>query len=120
MDGGHGSDILATDSSSRTSPATPFKSMAEVVALSKKEPNKWNYGTSGIGGPAMTDLLGGQVPILFSSPGPSVGAVKGGMDAINATGCDVEILAPAQTVERIKADAAKWGRVVRDANIKAE
>jgi len=192
-------------------PATPFKSMAEVVALSKKEPNKWSYGTSGVGGPhhlsgeyfksvtgaqllhipykgggpAMTDLMGGQVPMLFSSLGPSVGAVKGGkiralavtsltrsaafpdvptmdelglkgfdstawygllgpaglppevvarwtqalaaaskdkagMDAINATGCDVEILAPAQTVERIKTDAAKWGRVVKDANIKAE
>jgi tripartite-type tricarboxylate transporter receptor subunit TctC len=192
-------------------PATPFKSMADVVALSKKEPNKWSYGTSGVGGPhhlsgeyfknvtgaqllhipykgggpAMTDLMGGQVPMLFSSLGPSVGAVKGGkvralavtsltrsaafpdvptmdelglkgfdstawygllgpaglppevvarwtqalataskdkagMDAINATGCDVEILAPAQTVERIKTDAAKWGRVVKEANIKAE
>ena len=179
--------------------------------LSKKEPNKWSYGTSGVGGPhhlsgeyfksvtgaqllhipykgggpAMTDLMGGQVPMLFSSLGPSVGAVKGGkiralavtsltrsaafpdvptmdelglkgfdstawygllgpaglpnevvarwtqalataskdktgMDAINATGCDVEILAPAQTIERIKTDAAKWGRVVRDANIKAD
>jgi len=192
-------------------PATPFKSMAEVVALSKKEPNKWSYGTSGVGGPhhlsgeyfksvtgaqllhipykgggpAMTDLMGGQVPMLFSSLGPSVGAVKGGkiralavtsltrsaafpdvptmdelglkgfdstawygllgpaglppevvarwtqalamaskdkagMDAINATGCDVEILPPAQTVERIRTDAAKWGRVVKEANIKAE
>ena len=192
-------------------PATPFRSMADVVALSKKEPNKWSYGTSGVGGPhhlsgeyfksvtgaqllhipykgggpAMTDLMGGQVPMLFSSLGPSVGAVKGGkiralavtslarsaafpdvptmdelglkgfdstawygllgpaglppevvarwtqalataskdkagMDAINATGCDVEILAPAQTVERIKTDAAKWGRVVREAGIKAE
>jgi tripartite-type tricarboxylate transporter receptor subunit TctC len=192
-------------------PATPFKSMADVVALTKKEPNKWSYGTSGVGGPhhlsgeyfknvtgaqllhvpykgggpAMTDLMGGQVPILFSSLGPSVGAVKGGkiralavtsltrsaafpdvptmdelglkgfdstawygllgpaglppevvarwtqalaaaskdkagMDAINATGCDVDILTPAQTVERIKTDSAKWGRVVKDANIKAE
>jgi len=192
-------------------PATPFKNMAEVVALSKKEPNKWSYGTSGVGGPhhlsgeyfksvtgaqllhvpykgggpAMTDLMGGQVPMLFSSLGPAVGAVKGGkiralavtsltrsaafpdvptmdelglkgfdstawygllgpaglpqevvtrwsqalaaaakdkagMDAINATGCDVDILSPAATAEKIKVDAAKWGKVVRDANIKAE
>jgi tripartite-type tricarboxylate transporter receptor subunit TctC len=200
-------------------PATPFKSMANVVALSKKEPNKWSYGTSGVGGPhhlsgeyfksvtgaqllhipykgggpAMTDLMGGQVPMLFSSLGPAVGAVKSGkiralavtslarsaafpdvptmdelgakdphlsalrgfdstawygllgpaglpaevvarwsqalakasqdkagMDAINATGCDVEILPPAQTAEKIKADAAKWGRVVKEANIRAE
>jgi tripartite-type tricarboxylate transporter receptor subunit TctC len=192
-------------------PATPFKSMAEVVALSKKEPNKWSYGTSGVGGPhhlsgeyfksvtgaqllhvpykgggpAMTDLMGGQVPMLFSSLGPAVGAVKAGkiralavtsltrsaafpdvptmdelglkgfdstawygilgpvglpaevvtrwsqalaaaskdkagMDAINATGCDVDILTPAATVEKIKVDAAKWGKVVKDANIRAD
>jgi tripartite-type tricarboxylate transporter receptor subunit TctC len=192
-------------------PATPFKSMGDVIAASKAEPNKWSYGTSGVGGPhhlsgeyfknvtgakllhipykgggpAMTDLMGGQVPMLFSSLGPAVGAVKSGkiralavtsltraaafpdvptmdelglkgfdstawygllgpaglpaevvtrwtqalakaatdkagMDSINATGCDAAILTPAQTVERIKNDHAKWGRVVKDANIKAE
>jgi tripartite-type tricarboxylate transporter receptor subunit TctC len=192
-------------------PSTPFKSMNDVIALSKKEPSKWSYGTSGVGGPhhlsgeyfksvtgaqllhipykgggpAMTDLMGGQVPMLFSSLGPSVGAVKAGkiralaitsltrsaafpdvptmdelglkgfdstawygllgpaglppevvarwtqalaaaakdkagMDAINATGCDVEILPPAATIERIKTDAAKWGKVVKDANIRAD
>ena len=192
-------------------PSTPFKNMADVIAASKREPAKWSYGTSGVGGPhhlsgeyfknvtgasllhipykgggpAMTDLMGGQVPMLFSSLGPAVGAVKGGkiralavtsltrsaafpdvptmdelglkgfdstawygllgpaglpaevvarwtqalakagadkagMDAINATGCDAEILPPAKTVERIKSDFAKWGRVVKDANIKAD
>jgi tripartite-type tricarboxylate transporter receptor subunit TctC len=192
-------------------PSTPFKSVQEVIERSKKEPDKWSYGTSGVGGPhhlsgeyfksatganllhvpykgggpAMTDLMGGQVPILFSSLGPAVGAVKSGkiralavtsltrsaafpdvptMDElgvkgfdstawygllapaglpqeaasrvtqalakagqdkelvarINATGCDTEILPPAQTVEKIKADYAKWGRVVKEASIKAE
>jgi tripartite-type tricarboxylate transporter receptor subunit TctC len=192
-------------------PSTPFQTVDDVVSLSKKQPNKWSYGTSGVGGPhhlsgeyfksvtgadllhvpykgggpAMTDLMGGQVPILFSSLGPAVGAVKSGkiraiavtspqrsqafpdvptmqeaglkgfdstawygilgpaglpqevvakwtqalakagadkavMDQITATGCDAEILPPAKTVERIKADYAKWGRVVRDANIKAD
>lgn len=192
-------------------PSTPFQSVDDVVSRSKKEPNKWSYGTSGVGGPhhlsgeyfksvtgadllhvpykgggpAMTDLMGGQVPILFSSLGPAVGAVKSGkiraiavtspqrsqafpnvptmqeaglkgfdstawygilgpaglpqevvakwtqalakasadkavMDQITATGCDAEILSPARTVERIKADYAKWGRVVKDANIKAD
>jgi tripartite-type tricarboxylate transporter receptor subunit TctC len=192
-------------------PSTPFKSVADVITLSKREPNKWSYGTSGVGGPhhlsgeyfksvtgaqllhvpykgggpAMTDLMGGQVPMLFSSLGPSVGAVKGGkiralavtslkrsaafpdvptmdeagirgfestawygvlgpagltaevvarltsamqragqdkalIEQINATGCDAEILAPAQTVEKIKADSAKWGKVVKEANIKAD
>jgi len=192
-------------------PSTPFQSVSEVIDLSKKEPNKWSYGTSGVGGPhhlsgeyfksvtgakllhvpykgggpAMTDLMGGQVPMLFSSLGPAVGAVKSGkiralavtsmqrsaafptvptmdevglkgfdstawygllgpaglpqevvarwtqalakagadkavMEQINATGCDAEILPPAKTVERIKADYEKWGRVVRDANIRAD
>lgn len=192
-------------------PSTPFRSVADVINLSKKEPNKWSYGTSGVGGPhhlsgeffksvtgaqllhvpykgggpAMTDLMGGQVPMLFSSLGPSVGAVKGGkiralavtslkrsaafpdvptmdeaglkgfestawygllgpaglpaevvtrmtgalqrasqdkalVDSINATGCDTEILNPAQTVQKIKTDSAKWGTVVKEANIKAE
>ena len=84
--------------------STPFKSMQEVIERSKKEPNKWSYGTSGVGGPhhlsgeyfksvtgadllhvpykgggpAMTDLMGGQIPMLFSSLGPAVGAVRSG------------------------------------------
>ena len=192
-------------------PSTPFKSMKEVIDASKREPNKWSYGTSGVGGPhhlsgeyfksvtgasllhvpykgggpAMTDLMGGQIPMLFSSLGPAVGAVKAGkirplavtsltrsaafpdvptMDElglkgfdstawygllgpaglpqevvsrltqalaragqdkdlvtrINATGCDTEILPPAQTVEKIKTDFEKWGRVVKEAKIRAE
>src|SRR5207247_1238973 len=137
------------------------------------------------GGPAMTDLMGGQIPLLCSSLGPAVGAVKSGkiralavtspqrsaafpdvptmnevglkgfdstawygvlgpaglpqevvtrwtqalaragtdkpaMAQITATGCDAEILTPAQTLEKIKSDHAKWGRVVRDANIRAD
>jgi len=192
-------------------PSTPFNSVADVIAASKKEPARWSYGTSGVGGPhhlsgelfknvtganllhvpykgggpAMTDLMGGQVPMLFSSLAPAVGAVKGGKirplavtsplrsaafpdvptmdeaglkgfdstawygllgpaglapevatrlsqalaragedktmrEQINATGCDVQILSPGQTVDRIKADYAKWGRVVKEANIKMD
>jgi tripartite-type tricarboxylate transporter receptor subunit TctC len=192
-------------------PSTPFRSVQDVLDLSKRDPNKWSYGTSGVGGPhhlsgeyfksvtgaqllhvpykgggpAMTDLMGGQIPMLFSSLGPAVGAVKSGkiralavtsltrsaafpdvptMDElglkgfdstawygllgpaglpreaverltqalakagadqdlvarINATGCDTEILSPAQTVEKIKADYLKRGRVVKEANIKPE
>ncbi len=48
------------------------------------------------------------------------GADKAVLDQINATGCDTEILPPAKTVEKIRADHAKWGRVVKEANIRAE
>jgi tripartite-type tricarboxylate transporter receptor subunit TctC len=192
-------------------PSTPFQNVGDVISLSKKEPNKWSYGTSGVGGPhhlsgeyfksvtgadllhvpykgggpAMTDLMGGQIPLLFSSLGPAIGAVKSGkiralavtspqrsqafpdvptmdeaglkgfdstawygilgpaglpqqvvarwtqalakagadqavMNQITATGCDAEILPPVQTVRKITADYAKWGRVVREANIRAD
>jgi tripartite-type tricarboxylate transporter receptor subunit TctC len=133
----------------------------------------------------MTDLMGGQIPMLFSSLAPAVGAVKSGkirplavtsparsaalpevptmdelgikgfdstawygllgpaglpqevvtrwtqalakagadkpvMDQISATGCDAAILPPAKTIEKLRADYAKWGKVVRDANIRAD
>ena len=87
-----------------THPSVPAQSVAELVALTKREPVKWSYGTSGIAGPhhmsgeyfksftganllhipykggapAMTDLIGGQVPVMFSSLGPAVGPVKNG------------------------------------------
>ena len=48
------------------------------------------------------------------------GADKNLLDQINATGCDTEILSPAKTIERIRADHEKWGRVVKEANIRAE
>ena len=192
-------------------PSTPFRSVKDVIEITTREPDKWSYGTSGVGGPhhlsgeyfksvtgakllhvpykgggpAMTDLMGGQIPMLFSSLGPAVGAVKSGkiralavtslsrsaafpdvptmdevglkgfdstawygilgpaglpaevvsrwtqalarvgvdkaaLEPINATGCDAEILPPEKTIDKIKADSAKWARVVREASIKAE
>src|SRR5262245_50882728 len=32
-------------------PSTPFQSVKDVIDGSKKEPSKWSYGTSGVGGP---------------------------------------------------------------------
>ena len=192
-------------------PTTPFHSVEDVITISKREPDKWSYGTSGVGGPhhlsgeyfksvtgarllhvpykgggpAMTDLMGGQIPMLFSSLGPAVGAVKSGkvralavtspqrsaafpdvptmqeaglkgfdstawygllgpaglpqevvsrwtralakigadkaaLEPINATGCDAEILPLDRTMEKIRADHTKWGRVVKEATIKPE
>ena len=39
---------------------------------------------------------------------------------VEAATFDAEILSPAKTSERIKVDYEKWGRVVREANIRAE
>ena len=35
-------------------------------------------------------------------------------------GCDAEFLNPAQTLDKLKSDHAKWGKVIRDAGIRAE
>ena len=74
--------------------------------------------------------LPGQPLIIEYRPGNAGGVAmefiakagtdKAGMDAINATGCDAEILPPAQTVDKIKTDFVKWGRVVKDANIRTD
>jgi tripartite-type tricarboxylate transporter receptor subunit TctC len=192
-------------------PSSPFKSVADVVAAAKKEPDKWSFGTSGVAGPhhlsgelfksftgvnllhipykggapAMNDLMGNQVPMLFSSQSPALGPyntgkiralavtslkrsgafpdvptldelgykgfdstgwfelagpagmapevvarlsqalLKAGEDKnlqeqLKQLGCDAEFMTPAQTLDKIKSDHAKWGKVIKDANIKAD
>lgn len=75
-----------------THPTVPVKTLKDLIALARAKPDQLNYATSGIGsaghlaavllesmakikmvhipykggGPAITDLLGGQVPIFFS------------------------------------------------------
>ncbi len=84
-------------------PALPVKSVKEFIALAKKRPGELNYGTSSHGGsthlaaalfnlvakikttqipykgggPAVIDLLGGQVQFFFSVPVNVVTHVKG-------------------------------------------
>ena len=207
----HVGHVCSTGSMLVVHPGTPFKSVAEVIAAARKEPDKWSYGTSGIAGPnhlageyfksvtgvnllhipykggapAMTDLMGGQVPMLFSSLAPVVGPLKSGrLRALAVTsprrsgafpdvptmnevglkgfdstgwfelmgpaglpaevvarlsqallkagedknlqeqylqmGCDAEFLNPAQTLDKLKSDHAKWGKVIKDAGIKAD
>ncbi len=192
-------------------PNSPAKDIKSLVALAKKDPAKWSYGTSGVGGvghlageqfkgaakldishipykggnPAMTELLGGHVPFLFSSLGAAAAQIQSGkivaladtaskrssmfpkvptmaesgfpgfdatiwfgivgpaglpknvMDtlapalskimkdpaiiaAIKREGYEPMDFTPQQTADRIKSDYAKWGKTVKDANIKAE
>jgi tripartite-type tricarboxylate transporter receptor subunit TctC len=74
-------------------PSVPAKTVAELIALAKKQPGKMSFGSAGVGGanhlsgelfkmlaqvdimhvpykgaaPAMTDLLGGHIPMMFDS-----------------------------------------------------
>jgi tripartite-type tricarboxylate transporter receptor subunit TctC len=94
-------------------PSFPAKTVAEMIAMARKEPGKHNLGTSAIGtgsylsaelfksmagvdmqivpykgtGPVMNDLLGGHVPVAFGVLPPALGPLSGGMlRAIAVTG----------------------------------
>jgi tripartite-type tricarboxylate transporter receptor subunit TctC len=91
----------------------PVNSVQDLIALAKKEPDKLNYASAGVGsgihlssvyfaseagirlthipykgsGPALTDLVGGHVAIYFSSMPPAIGLVKEGkVRALAVTG----------------------------------
>ena len=88
-----------------TPPNSPAADIPQMVALMKKQPADWSYGTSGVGGvghlageqfkaaagvpalthipykggaPAVAELMGNHVPVLFSSLGSAIAHVNGG------------------------------------------
>jgi len=94
-------------------PALPAKTVKELVAIAQAHPGQLDYASAGTGssshiaaelfrmvakinithvpykgnGPAMSDLLGGQVPMMFNNLAPSVAQVKAGkLRALAVTG----------------------------------
>ena len=94
-------------------PSVPAKTLAEFVKLANSRPGGIAYGTSGVGsaghlagelfrltakvnlthvpykggGPAMSDLLGGQIPSVFASATTATPQVKSGkLRALGSTG----------------------------------
>jgi tripartite-type tricarboxylate transporter receptor subunit TctC len=85
-------------------PSFPAKTVADVIAMAKKQPGKLNLGTSAMGtggymcaelfksdadikvaiipykgtAPVMNDLIGGQVPMAFGVLPPALGNLKAG------------------------------------------
>ena len=86
-------------------PSVPAKTLPEFIAYAKANPGKLSYGSGGVGGithitaelfkqeaggldivhvpyrgvaPALIDLLGGQVQVLFVNPAPSIGYIGTG------------------------------------------
>jgi tripartite-type tricarboxylate transporter receptor subunit TctC len=85
-------------------PAVPAKTVKDLVAIAKASPGKLNYASSGTAsivhlagelfnlsagvktvhipykgtGPALNDLLGGQIDMMFASPVPTIPHVKAG------------------------------------------
>ncbi|MCC8955801.1 tripartite tricarboxylate transporter substrate binding protein [Bradyrhizobium sp. Pear77] len=86
-------------------PSVPAKTIAEFVAYAKKNPGKLNFGSAGTGGtvhlagemfkqmagvemthvpykgagPALTDLLSGNIQLMFDTLGTALPPVKSGM-----------------------------------------
>jgi tripartite-type tricarboxylate transporter receptor subunit TctC len=102
-------------------PSVPVHSVAELIALAKKEPGKIDFASTGIGtsthlaavlfatmadiklnavpykgvAPAVTDLLGGQVALMFCPMASVVGQVRAGsLRAIAVTGAKRSSLFP--------------------------
>lgn len=94
-------------------PKVAASNAAELVALAKKDPEKLTYSSSGVGGnnhlagalfaeaadiklthvpykgtgPALADVISGQITMNFSSLPPAVGQIKGGnLRALAVTG----------------------------------
>jgi tripartite-type tricarboxylate transporter receptor subunit TctC len=94
-------------------PSFPAKTVADVIAIAKREPGKLNFGTSAVGtggyltaeyfksvagldmtiipyrgtAPLMSDLIGGHVPVSFGVLPPAIGNIQSGsLRAIAVTG----------------------------------
>lgn len=94
-------------------PSVPVGHLQELIAFAKSRPGQLNYATSSIGGsthlaaaifesrvgvrmqhvpykgggPALADLVGGQVQLMFATPPPSIPHVKSGrLKAIAVSG----------------------------------
>jgi tripartite-type tricarboxylate transporter receptor subunit TctC len=85
-------------------PSVPATTLPELIAYAKANPGKLSYGSGGVGGithitpelfkmmagvdmvhvpyrgvaPALTDLLGGQVQVLFANPAQSIQYIRAG------------------------------------------
>ena len=113
-------------------PSFPAKTVAELVAYAKANPGKINFGSAGIGtvghitgeyfaqatgiqivhipykgtGPAMSDLLGGHIPMSFSPIATTAANVKAGLLA-----CACRDVAPSQQIIARRADHDRSRRV---------
>jgi len=131
-------------------PLLPVKTIPEFIAYGKANPGKINMGSGGIGStghvagalfnmraglnialvpyrgeaPAMTDLLAGQVQIVFTTPGSAMSYVKAGtMRALAVTSAvRMDVLPEVPTVAETLPDyeATSWAGIGAPAHTPAE
>ena len=131
-------------------PTLPAKTVSEFITYAKANPGKVNMGSGGIGStghvagelfnmmaglklahvpyrgeaPAMTDLLAGQVQVVFSTPGSAISYVRAGtLRALAVTGAarmDVLPDVPAIAEPLPGYDAVSWAGIGAPAGTPAE
>jgi tripartite-type tricarboxylate transporter receptor subunit TctC len=131
-------------------PSLPAKTIAEFIAYAKANPGKINMGSGGIGStghvagalfnmmaglkialvpyrgeaPAMTDLLAGQVQVVFSTPGSVMSYVKAGtLRALAVTSAArMDVLPDLPTIAETLPDyeATSWAGIGAPAHTPAE
>jgi tripartite-type tricarboxylate transporter receptor subunit TctC len=106
------SGLVEIDHALILNPAVPVSNVKELIALAKEKPGQLNYGTYGVGSsghlnmemfktmtgtnmvpvhykgatPAMQDVMGGQIQLMFVSTGSGMPQVKAGTVKMIAVG----------------------------------
>jgi tripartite-type tricarboxylate transporter receptor subunit TctC len=131
-------------------PAFPAKTVAEFIAYARSNPGKINMGSGGVGStghvagelfnmmadlkiahvpyrgeaPSVTDLLGGQIQVMFSTPGSVINFVKAGtlrpLAVTSAKRMDVLPDVPALAETLPDYDAVSWAGIGAPAGTPAE
>jgi tripartite-type tricarboxylate transporter receptor subunit TctC len=131
-------------------PAFPAKTVAEFIAYAKSNPGKINMGSGGVGStghvagelfnlmaglkiahvpyrgeaPSVTDLLGGQIQVMFSTPGSVMNFVKAGtlraLAVTSAKRMDVLPDVPALAETLPDYDAVSWAGIGAPSGTPAE
>jgi len=96
-----------------------------MAALNSMMPDLPHLGLKGFDSTAWYGLVGpaGLPPEVISRLSQALlkaGEDKNLREQLNATGCDADFLNRAQTIDKIQTDLAKWGRVVKEANIRVD
>jgi tripartite-type tricarboxylate transporter receptor subunit TctC len=131
-------------------PGLPAKTVPEFIGYAKANPGKINMGSGGIGStsdaagelfnmmadlkmahvpyrgeaPAMTDLLAGQVQVVFSTPGSAISFVKAGtLRALGVSGANpMEVLPDVPTIAEFLPgyEAVSWAGIGATAGTPAD
>src|SRR5207244_1590196 len=104
----------------------PVSSVPELIAYAKAHPGELNFGSSGNGSPQrlMTELFQLTTGIKMNHvPYKGAAPVLGRSDVkskLEPQGIELVTNPPTEFAKLIHADYVKWGKVIKEANIRGE